>query len=179
MSKGKQISMSLDPKSIDKVIGYLNMYANGLQAKANRLGELIGEHIAWSASKGFSTSVADAIFFGGTPKYSNVNVSVDSNGSITVVIAEGEEAVFIEFGAGVYFNGAAGNSPHPWGEQNGFLIGEYGKGLGKRNAWALPANKTGGQRVLTRGTPAAMPMYHGVQDALAVIDELARRVFGP
>lgn len=40
--------------------------------------------------------------------------------------------LFIEFGAGIHYNGSAGSSPHPKGNEFGYTIGSYGKGLGKK-----------------------------------------------
>ena len=174
----KTIRFSLDPQSIDRAIAELNAYANSLDAKADRLRNLVAERIGWSASDGFHSAVADDIFTGGDrPTGSNVDVRVDDQGDVTVIIAHGKDAVFIEFGAGVYYNGSAGSSPHPKGAEMGFLIGEYGKGMGKRNVWALPGS-TKDEPILTHGTPSAMPMYHGVREAVAVIGELAKEVFG-
>lgn len=173
----KVIRFSLSAESIDKAIGELTTYIESIKAKTDRLRELIAERIAWSAAEGFSTAVADDIFTGGERPTGNVSVNVGNNGDLSVVIADGSDAVFIEFGAGVYYNGSAGSSPHPKGAENGFLIGEYGKGQGKRNVWALPGSVRGNP-ILTHGTPAAMPMYHGVQAAIEAIDELAREVFG-
>ena len=178
----------LDARSVDKAISQLEEFQRNLDGKCKRLRNLVAERIKWSASAGFSTALTSDVFMGGSPPANDVAVSVNDKGDITVVIAEGEQAVFIEFGAGVYYNGAAGSSPHEWGSQNGFLIGEYGKGHGKKNAWALPTEmwsefKTddkGNSKpvpMLTRGTPAAMPMYRGLQDTLAVLEDLAEEVF--
>lgn len=172
----KRVSMTLDGKSIDSAIAYLKAYSDGLEAKAERLRQLVAERVAWTASAGFDTALVTDIFTGQEPPMSNVTVTVTDMGDVTLVIADGEEAVFIEFGAGVYYNGAAGASPHPDGQELGFTIGSYGKGQGRKNVWALPGS-THSAPILTHGTPAAMPMYHGVQDALSVIEDLAREVF--
>lgn len=132
--------------------------------------------IWWSAEAGFQVALTTDIFTGMEPPPPDVQVNIEDDGDVTLVIASGEEAVFIEFGAGVYYNGAAGTSPHPKGEENGFRIGEYGKGQGKRNVWALPGS-THDYPILTHGTPAAMPMYHGVQEVLTIIADLAREAF--
>lgn len=173
----KTISFSLSTSSIQSAMDELTSYIDGLKSKAKRLQELVAENIRWCAEEGFSSAVADDIYMGGTPPAPDVTVTVEENGDVTVIIASGADAVFIEFGAGVYHNGAAGSSPHPKGAENGFLIGEYGKGLGKRNTWALPGS-TKDNPILTHGTPAAMPMYRGVQDVVAAIADLAREVFG-
>lgn len=173
----KTIRFSLSEASIDNAIDELDRYINDLGSKAEELAEKVAEHIKWSASSGFSNAIADDIFRGGERPNANVSVSVEKNGNVCIVLAQGSDAVFIEFGAGVYYNGSAGSSPHPEGSRMGFTIGEYGKGHGKQNIWALPGS-TSDKPILTHGTPAAMPMYRGLQDALSVIDELAREVFG-
>jgi len=172
----KTIHMTLSEAGIDQAMQELETYIQDLKSKTDRLRDLIAERIAWSAAEGFSSAIADDIFTGGERPSGNVSVTMENTGEITVVIASGTDAVFIEFGAGVYYNGSAGSSPHPDGAAMGFLIGEYGKGYGKRNAWALPGS-TKANPILSHGTPAVMPMYHGVQDAIAVIGELAQEVF--
>lgn len=173
----KKITMSLDPSSIGKAILELQTYQASLKAKAEQIREKVAETIRWTADAGFSTALADDIYVGGTPVYSNVSVSISTSGDVTVVMADGDHAIFIEFGAGVYYNGAAKDSPHPLGKQLGFTIGEYGKGRGKQQAWDLPGSNSQQQK-LSHGTPAAMPMYHGVQDAVAQLESIAKKVFG-
>lgn len=173
----KTISFSLSSSSIQAAINEMNAYISGLKSKTKRLQEMITESIRWNAQEGFSSAIADDIYRGGTPPAPDVTVTVEDDGDVTVIIASGKDAVFIEFGAGVYHNGAAGSSPHPKGAENGYLIGEYGKGLGKRNTWALPGS-TKDNPILTHGTPAAMPMYRGLQTTLDAIAEMAQEVFG-
>lgn len=170
------IRVPLSVAGIDAAIERIERYRQRLLDRCSRLASLVGERIAWSAQQGFSSAIADDIFRGGGQVPARVTVSVEENGALVVVIASGEDAVFVEFGAGVYHNGAAGASPHPKGAENGFLIGQYGEGHGKRNVWALPGS-TNKNPILTHGTPAAMPMYHGVQEAASQIAELAREVF--
>lgn len=163
----------LSPGSLDAAIKQIDDYKRSLAGKCESLAEQIAERVAWRASEGFATAVS-ADIIGGPQIGSDVTVTVESDGKMQVVIASGEDAVFIEFGAGVYDNGAAGSSPHPKGAEHGFLIGEYGLGRGKRRTWGYYEN---GELVRTHGTPAAMPMYHGLQDAIKVIADLAREVF--
>ena len=172
----KTISFTLDASSINKAIKELKKYSDDFEQKVIRLRQLIGERIAWSASRGFSTALAADVVMG-TPEPVQVEVTVcHPFRNLTCVIAEGDQAVFIEFGAGVYNNGAAGSSPHPWGPENGYLIGTYGKGKGKRKTWGY--YKRDQEVVVTHGTPAAMPMFRGVQDAMRVFDSLVQEVFG-
>ena len=111
----------------------------------------------------------------GSTRKPQVNVSVDERGDITVVVADGEDAVWCEFGAGVYHNGSVGSSPNPYGSELGFTIGSYGKGYGKANAWGYYDENH--NLVITRGTPASMPMYKAVQSVTAKAIEIAREVF--
>lgn len=170
-----------DESSFDKAISELERYRNDLQTRADLIRERVAERIRWSAEEGFSTSIADAIFLGGTEQVGgNVTVTISDEGTVTVVIASGADAVFMEFGAGVYFNGgkgAIGHSSHPSGERQGMTIGEYGKKRGRQNAWHLPGS-TKDNPIVTRGTPASMPMYRGAREAAAALDEIAREVFG-
>lgn len=169
------ITFSLDTASINRAIKEVERYRDELPQKLKRLREMMAERVAWSASRGFSNALVSDVIKGAEPS-SNVQVTVEHGDHVSIVFAEGEQAVFIEYGAGVYNNGAAGSSPHPWGPEFGYYIGGYGQGKGKRNAWGYYDDS--GKVVITRGTPAAMPMYHGLEDAKRVIDDLILEVFG-
>ena len=131
-----------------------------------------------SAQLNFGNSIVDDVISGGVPHKAEVNVTVDERGSISVVVADGEDAVWCEFGSGVYHNGSVGSSPNPYGNDLGFTIGSYGKGHGKRQVWGYytdPDTKTG--LVLTHGTPATMPMYNAAQEILRKAVDIAREVW--
>ena len=174
------IKVPFTVEGLDEAIKQIDAYKQSLNAKCQRLAQLIAERVAWSASQGFSGSIADDIVKPpGERPTPNVTVSIDDRGTIQVVMAEGKDAVFVEFGAGVHYNGGKGmigRSPNPLVEKNGlpFTIGSYDKGNGRKEAWGWIEDET---LYVSRGTPAAMPMYHGVQEARAVILDLAREVF--
>lgn len=168
----KTISFSLEVGSIDKAIAEVIAYRDEFQRKVDRLRQLVAERIAWSASRGFSTTLVSDVIFG-SGNSSDVQVTVEDDGNVTTVIADGNEALFIEFGAGVFNNGPVGTSPHPWGT---YTIGSYGKGNGAKNAWGY--RNADGTITVTRGTPSAMPMYRGIQDAMNAFDSLVQEVFG-
>ena len=117
----------------------------------------------------------DDVIKGNTRK-PNVTVSVSERGDIAVVVADGEDAVWVEFGAGVYHNGSPGSSPHPNGSELGFTIGSYGKGYGKANAWGYYDSDD--RLIITRGTPASMPMYNAAQQVSKEAISIAKEVFG-
>nr|DAT11567.1 MAG TPA: hypothetical protein [Caudoviricetes sp.] len=112
------------------------------KAIAKRLQSLI--------SQGFSSAIVDG------DAVSDVDVTVSDDGTITTVLVTGKDVIFVEFGAGVFFNGSVGSSPHPKGHEFGFTIGSYGKGKGGRETWAY---YTDGKVQWTHGTKATMPVF--------------------
>jgi len=93
----------------------------------------------------------------------NVSVSKESSTDKTLVRASGKDVMFIEFGAGVYFNGSVGSSPNKYYAKKfpQYTIGSYGKGYGKYEYWGYYDKN--GDLVLTHGTKASKPIYHGVR----------------
>ena len=172
----KTIEFSLSPESIAKACNKLDWYKKTIEHRTERLRKLIASRILWSAQSGFNTATRDGIL-GGDPLQGNVLVEMQEEGqNVTVVFTNSEDAVFIEFGTGVYFNGSAGSSPHPQGAEFGYLIGTYGLGNGAKNVWGFTDES--GQFHLTHGAPAAMPMYNGMKDAIDALADLANEVFG-
>lgn len=180
----KTISFSLDTKSVNQAIRELQRYRDEFPQKIARLRQMIAERIQWTAQQGFNVAIAGDTFLrvdgknkmSIQPYSSDVTVTVSHDDTVSTVLADGDQAVFIEYGAGVYHNGAPGDSPHPWGLEQGFAIGTYDKGKGVRNVWGYKdADET---VILTHGTPAAMPMYRGAEEAIRALDEMVREVFG-
>lgn len=167
------IKVSLD--DIDKAIREVKAYKQSFEKKVEIYRNRIAEELATIASLNFASSTMEHTVRGGVRK-PDVKVSVSERGSISVVIAEGEDAVWCEFGAGVYYNGSVGSSPNPYGADLGFTIGSYGKGYGKGKAWGY-YDETG-ELVITRGTPATMPMYNATKEVMKKAIEIAREVFG-
>lgn len=94
-----------------------------------------------------------------------------SKAKITV---SGKEIMFIEFGAGVYYNSSP--SPHPKGEEFGFVIGSYGKGMGLKQVWGYYGED--GELHLTHGVKATMPLYNAIQKLYKEAPIIAKQVFG-
>ena len=174
MSKTITIDI-FDPASIDRAVNEIRDYSRWVQRKTDELRERIAYFIAKDASAVFNTAVAEDDMREGVIT-GNVEVSVEPQGdNTTVIIASGKDAVFMEFGAGVYYNGAVGSSPNPLGTALGFTIGSYGKGNGRKEVWAYDGGD--GQIHLTHGTPASMPLYKAVQSVSRDIVKIAREVF--
>lgn len=171
----KVICISLSEKDIDRAIKELEQYKREIIRKTELLRTKVAERIANLAQSGFNGAIVDDLTNeSGGARTAKVQVSIDKGENVSIVIAAGEDAVWVEFGAGVYHNGSAGSSPHPKGSELGFTIGGYGKGMGKRQAWGFYEN--GGLR-LTHGTPAIMPMYNAVKTVCDEIVDIAREVF--
>ena len=169
------IKVGLDEKSINDAIRELKAYKKSFQKKVEIYRKRIAEEIATIASLNFAGATMEHLVNGETRK-PDVRVSVDEKGSISIVVADGEDAVWCEFGAGVYYNGSVGSSPNPYGNELGFTIGSYGKGYGKGKAWGY-YDETG-ELVITRGTPASMPMYNAAKEITRKAIDIAREVFG-
>ena len=169
------IRFGLGATDINRAIREVDKFRQDFRNKVDTYRKRIAEEIAVQASLNFGNAVVDDVIHG-SPRRPDVAVTVSERGSISVVVAEGEDAVWCEFGAGVYHNGSVGSSPNPYGNDLGFTIGSYGKGYGKKQAWGYYDES--GELVITRGTPATMPLYNAAQEVMRKSVEIAREVFG-
>lgn len=175
MSVGKKkITIGLSEQDIDRAIRELAQYKANFAKKVELLREKVAERLADEATKGFTGAVVDDLIKGGQ-RFAQVKVSVNNRGNLSVVAADGEDAVWVEFGAGLHHNSSPGSSPHPNGAELGFTIGSFGKGNGKKETWGFYED---GELKLSRGTPATMPMYRAVQTVCDDIQSIAKEVFG-
>ena len=162
----KVIKIGLSSKSIEQAIKELKAYRDSLDRKKDALLEELAKIGVREASIRFTTAMYD-----GTND-SEVTLKTIENGY--QIVAEGKAVAFIEFGAGVYHNTS---EPYPNPRPDGIVgIGEYGHGYGKRPAWGFRDDD--GEIVVTRGNPAAMPMWYASEEMQKSILSIARRVFG-
>ena len=87
----------------------------------------------------------------------------------------GEDVMFVEFGAGVHYNGPAGSSPHPLGVKLGYTIGSYGHGQGAKEYWFYEDED--GTTQLSQGTEATMPLWKADQAIRQKFVKIAKSVF--
>ena len=168
----KKISISLSQKSIQNAIkeieAYKRQFIDRNELFVRRLAELgipvIDQNIAAS--------------HGDSDKNHNTYIKINSFGSYSEakLVVEGKDLLFIEFGAGIHYNGSSGTSPHPKGEEFGYTIGSYGKGQGQNDFWFYYADT--GEAVMSHGTKAAMPVYRASQEIIQNIRRIAKEVFG-
>ena len=168
------IRFGLGTTDINRAIREVNKFKQDFRNKVDTYRKRIAEEIAVQASLNFGNAIVDDVI-NGSPRRPDVRVSVSERGNIAVIVADGEDAVWCEFGAGVYHNGSVGSSPHP-SDDLGFTIGSYGKGYGRKQAWGYYDEN--GDLVITRGTPASMPMYNAAQEIMRKSVEIAREVWG-
>lgn len=166
----------MESKGIQQLIIRLRSYGDDLSVRCEKLAERLGTELQGIAEKLFLDAEVDIparpdLYSSLKPE---VSVSVTKQGDVTVVIAEGEEVYFVEFGAGVYFNGPVGTSPHPYGSELGMTVGSYSKRNPEKLVWGFTKD---GTKYVTRGTPASQPMYNAMKYVCDEIDRIAREVF--
>lgn len=160
------ISCTLDANDIKRAIKELKAYKKRFLDDEKELVKRLAEIGLKEASVRFTTAMYDGI--------NDASVRLDETENGYVIVADGQAVAFIEFGAGVYHNTG---EPYPNPRPEGIVgIGEYGKGHGKRKAWGY--YDEGGELVITRGNPAAMPMWYASEEMKNSILKIVREVFG-
>ena len=167
----KTIDISLSEASINNAIQELDAFNEWIQAKTKALNDrlaLIGQQ---RAEVGFN---ANNLYDGDDRE---VTVTAVPDGDGWLIIANGHAVAFIEYGAGIYFNG-----PEPYPTSGEIVrppevarIGEYGSGRGKQNVWVFVDST--GKKHWTHGTPADMPMFYATETIRNEIAAIAQEVF--
>lgn len=160
------IKVELSEQGIEKAIAEHKSFKEEFLKKEKRLLEGLGEIGLKEASVRFTTAMYD-----GT---NDVSVKLDETDKGYAIVAEGKAVAFIEFGAGVYHNTG---EPYPNPRPTGIVgIGEYGQGKGKRKAWGYKNEND--ELVITRGNPAAMPMWYASEEIKSSVLRVVKEVFG-
>ena len=162
----KIIRCGLNKDDIEGAIKELKAYKQYFLQKEKELLKGLAEIGFKEASVRFTSAMYDGM--------NDVSVSWDESKNGCVIVAEGQAVAFIEFGAGVYYNGSESYpNPRPQGIVG---IGEYGYGRGKRRAWGYKNEND--ELVITRGNPAAMPMWYASEEIKNSVLRVAKEVFG-
>lgn len=104
-----------------------------------------------------------------------IELTAGSTYVVGKLVVEGRDLLFIEFGAGIHYNGSVGTSPNQKGAERGYTIGSYGQGKGSQDSWTYQAPT--GEWIRSYGTEATMPVYSASQEIRSKIKETAKRVF--
>ena len=166
----------LDEQSLNRAIQELEEYRIKFEENVEVYRMYVAEVARKYVDTLFSSTTVDDLVGTGESRQAQVSVTVEHGDTISTVIASGQDAVFVEFGAGVYHNGSAGSSPHPMGAKMGYTIGGYGQGKGKGKVWGF-YHEGLNEVILTHGTPAQMPMYNAMLLIRSELQSIARRVF--
>lgn len=162
----KTIQISLSQASITQAIQELEQYKRWIEAKTKALNERLANIALAEAQSGFAGALYDG--------ENDVKLTAEPTETGWRITAQGRAVFFIEFGAGVHYNGDT--EPYPEERPSGIVgIGEYGEGRGKNDSWRYKASN--GEIVKTYGNPAAMPMWKGREAARAALVQIAREVF--
>ena len=161
-----------DSRSLDKAIQEIRQYQNSLNDKC---AEFV-RSLAVVGIPVIDENIAAAQ--GNSYKGHNTYIKIKSFGSYSQaeLIVESKSILWIEFGAGVHFNGHLGSSPHPKGNELGYTIGSYGKGQGKNDFWFYYADS--GEAVMSHGTESTMPVYKAGLEIKKQVLKIAKEVFG-
>jgi hypothetical protein len=159
------IKCDLSEQGIANAIKELKRFKQEFLDREKRLLEGLAEIGLKEASVRFTTAMYD-----GT---NDVSVHLDTSKNGYTIVADGQAVAFIEFGAGVYHNGS---EPYPNPRPQGVVgIGEYGKGKGKQKAWGYYDEND--ELVITRGNPAAMPMWYASEEIKNSVLKVVKEVF--
>ena len=159
------ITVGLGESEIERAVQDLKRYKKEFLAREKRLVEGLAKIGLKEASVRFTTAMYD-----GT---NDVSVRLDSIKNGYAIVADGKAVAFIEFGAGVYHNGS---EPYPNPRPQGIVgIGEYGEGHGKQKAWGYFNEND--ELVITRGNPAAMPMWYASEEIKDSILKVVKEVY--
>lgn len=160
-----KIKCKLSEQDINRAIAELKTFKQEFLKKEKRLIEGLAEIGLREASVRFTTAMYDGS--------NDVSVKLDTTDKGYAIVAEGKAVAFIEFGSGVYHNGG---EPYPNPRPDGIVgIGEYGKGKGKQKAWGYINEND--ELVITRGNPAAMPMWYASEEIKNSVLKVVREVF--
>ena len=178
----RKIEVPLSPKGIKDLSDYLDNYRKEIVERSQKLlmelwkfGERESE-IRFDMAENGSTNT--------THEYELSAIHFDGKDVTMDITVNGKDIFFIEYGAGVFYNGHLGESAHQSEKFRNahpdFKIGKYGIDGDGENEYSLGAKDYwyyNGQ--MTHGTKATMPVYGAVSamSSILAIKRAADRAF--
>lgn len=162
---------AFDKSSVDKAIEEVKAIKKEWKQKTKQAESLIAEELANLINQNLmNVAIADDLI--NVKEHQEVHTApgVEARARGNTVTVYGENAVFIEFGAGIYHNGGVDN-PLSKAVQFDTSIGSYGKGHGNEPYWFVAHN------LISRGTPAYMPINNAIEQIVPMIPTIVRQVF--
>lgn len=166
-----EINVELSVKSIDKAIQQIEQYERAFASKLRRFIERLGEIGIQVIDENMAQIQGDS----NPEHYAYIKLNSYELYAEGTLVLQGRAIAFIEFGAGVHYNGAAGTAAYDWAAEQGYTIGSYGMGLGTHDWWFYRAET--GESKRSYGTKAQMPLYKADQKILEQIRTVANEVF--
>lgn len=161
-----------DKTSVDNAILELKSFNSGIKRRANILCETVAAMIADEIENNLSgIEMSDDIKNIGDHTTTPVFPILGSEVSGSTVIIKGVEVVFVEFGAGIYYNPNGQTNPLASRVSFETEIGSFGAGNGSKKYWFIAHN------LISCGSPAYMPIYRAIEMVKPQIPTLARIIF--
>lgn len=162
---------ALNPDSISSAIAELETLKRDWKKKADICSEMIAAQLADIIDRNleaitYTDDLIDIKNHREIPKKEGLSTGVQGNR----VIVSGQAVAFVEFGAGIYHNSGT-NNPLSASVQFDTSIGSYGNGHGVNSYWFVAHN------LISRGTPAYMPIQNAIEELKPMIPTMVRQVF--
>lgn len=182
----KRLNVSLTTKgSLEKAIKYLEQYKEKLPNKM----DIFVERLVMLGVPVIDERINAASGDSDKSHYTHVRIRSFGDYVEAILTVEGKDIMFIEFGAGVHYNGSVGTSPRKsergtengveynfiGGEDLGYTIGSYGRGQGAKDFWFYVNDK--GDKVKSYGTQATMPLHEASMEIIRNVYKVAKEVF--
>lgn len=170
MAKVIEIDL-LNAKSLDAAITKIEAYKKSLEQKC----ELLCSRLCDIGIPVIRAKISSAM--GDSSKAHSVYYNIQSNGAVTdmYIYLTGEDILFIEFGAGIYYNNGAA---HPKASELGFGVGTYpGQTHAINPGYWWYKDDTDDTLHFSRGTEATMPMYSAMLTIKDNVLNIAQEVF--
>lgn len=160
----------LNPSSIEDAIRQIEEYEKSLQRKCEELcNRLIEVGIPV-----INARIGQAQ--GDSSKQNSIAFDIQKDGSVTKAIIKltGEDILFIEFGAGIYYNNGAA---HPRASALGYGVGTYPGQTHAINPGYWWYKDDDESLHFSRGTEATMPMYSAMMEMKNNLLSIATEIF--
>ncbi len=168
----KNVQVDLSEAGIQKMIDELNSFEKWLNQKADEFLRYLSEYGCEVAQASLNQAIYSA-------EGNDISLSIEASKDGYILKADGTDVLFLEFGAGVHYNGSGDEEQFSTiASGKVYRIGEYGKGRGKRDAWYYYPNgdKSLGA-VRTHGNPAGKPLYSARKAISRDANMIAKGVF--
>ena len=169
----RKISIPLSVSGIENAVKEFKTYTNSFDVKCERLIERL-------IDVGIPVIQQYAGSFKGdsnrnTKVYFELHRQPNANSAWGKLVAQNKDILFIEFGAGIYWN--QGQPPHPQEIEFGYGVGTY---PGQTHAFDKDGwyYWNGFRRIKSYGTQATMPVYESYIEMKTRVLDIAKEVFG-